>query len=111
MEKGSRFSMPELRTEIRLSQVQKLAITQTLRQQLEILQMPSTELDGLISTELSYRSSYERYIINRYANDAESRSKSMRKYERSRRKYTDKKFTIKEIRTKVFFPIYVTIYI
>ena len=53
MEKGSRFSMPELRTEIRLSQVQKLAITQTLRQQLEILQMPSTELDGLISTELS----------------------------------------------------------
>jgi RNA polymerase sigma-54 factor len=45
--------MPELRTEIRLSQVQKLAITQTLRQQLEILQMPSVDLDGFISTELS----------------------------------------------------------
>jgi len=45
--------MPELRTEIRLSQVQKLAITQTLRQQLEILQMPSVELDALIATELS----------------------------------------------------------
>ncbi|MCD4707977.1 MAG: RNA polymerase factor sigma-54 [Candidatus Sabulitectum sp.] len=45
--------MPELRAEIRLSQVQKLAITQTLRQQLEILQMPSLELDGLIVTELS----------------------------------------------------------
>ncbi|MCK5132833.1 MAG: RNA polymerase factor sigma-54 [Candidatus Sabulitectum sp.] len=45
--------MPELRTEIRLSQVQKLAITQTLRQQLEILQMASIELDGLIATELS----------------------------------------------------------
>ncbi len=45
--------MPELRTEIRLSQVQKLAITQSLRQQLEILQMASIELDGLISTELS----------------------------------------------------------
>ncbi len=45
--------MPQLRTEIRLSQVQKLAITQTLRQQLEILQMPSIELDGLIATELS----------------------------------------------------------
>ncbi|MCD6587282.1 MAG: RNA polymerase factor sigma-54 [Candidatus Fermentibacteraceae bacterium] len=45
--------MPELRTEIRLSQVQKLAITQTLRQQLEILQMSSFELDGLIATELS----------------------------------------------------------
>ncbi len=45
--------MPELRTEIRLSQVQKLAITQTLRQQLEILQMPSLELDGLIAVELS----------------------------------------------------------
>lgn len=53
MEKGSPFSMPGLRTEIRLSQVQKLAITQTLRQQLEILQMPSIELDGLIATELS----------------------------------------------------------
>lgn len=45
--------MPQLRTEIRLLQVQKLAITQTLRQQLEILQMPSIELDGLIATELS----------------------------------------------------------
>lgn len=45
--------MFELRTEIRLLQVQKLAITQSLRQQLEILQMPSLELDGLISTELS----------------------------------------------------------
>lgn len=45
--------MPQLRTEIRLSQVQKLVITQTLRQQLEILQMPSLELDGLIATELS----------------------------------------------------------
>ncbi|MCK5786824.1 MAG: RNA polymerase factor sigma-54 [Candidatus Sabulitectum sp.] len=45
--------MPELRAEIRLGQVQKLAITQTLRQQLEILQMASIELDGLIATELS----------------------------------------------------------
>ena len=45
--------MPDLRTEIRLTQVQKLAITQTLRQQLEILQMPSIELEGLIAVELS----------------------------------------------------------
>ncbi len=45
--------MPQLRTEMRLTQVQKLAMTQTLRQQLEILQMPSLELDDLISTELS----------------------------------------------------------
>jgi len=45
--------MPELRTEMRLSQVQKLAMTQTLRQQLEILQMPSQDLDNLIEVELS----------------------------------------------------------
>lgn len=45
--------MPELRTQLKLTQTQKLAMTQTLRQQLEILQMPSIELDGLISTELA----------------------------------------------------------
>ncbi len=52
-EKGSLCKMPQLRTEMRLTQVQKLAMTQTLRQQLEILQMPSLELEDLISTELS----------------------------------------------------------
>ncbi len=45
--------MPELRTQLKLTQTQKLAMTQTLRQQLEILQMPSTELEGLIETELA----------------------------------------------------------
>lgn len=45
--------MPELRTQLKLTQVQKLAMTQTLRQQLEILQIPSLELDSLIETELS----------------------------------------------------------
>ncbi|HOP26372.1 MAG TPA: RNA polymerase factor sigma-54 [Candidatus Sabulitectum sp.] len=45
--------MPELRTQLRLTQTQKLAMTQTLRQQLEILQIPSMELEGLIATELA----------------------------------------------------------
>lgn len=45
--------MPELRTQLKLTQTQKLAMTQTLRQQLEILQIPSLELEGLIETELA----------------------------------------------------------
>jgi RNA polymerase sigma-54 factor len=45
--------MPDLRTQLRLTQTQKLAMTQTLRQQLEILQMPSMELEGLIAAELA----------------------------------------------------------
>ena len=45
--------MPELSTQLKLTQSQKLAMTQTLRQQLEILQMPSMELEGLIATELA----------------------------------------------------------
>ncbi len=45
--------MPELSTHLKLTQTQKLAMTQTLRQQLEILQMPSMELDSLIATELA----------------------------------------------------------
>ena len=52
-EKGSLSDMPELRTQLKLTQTQKLAMTQTLRQQLEILQIPSLELDSLIETELS----------------------------------------------------------
>jgi RNA polymerase sigma-54 factor len=59
--------MPELRTEIRLSQVQKLAMTQTLRQQLEILQLPSLELDNLIAAEL-----YENPLLELADGESES---------------------------------------
>ncbi len=43
----------ELRPRLELTQSQRLVMTQTLRQQLEMLQLPSVELEALIRQELS----------------------------------------------------------
>ncbi len=52
--KGSSSNMPELRMNqnLKMIQTQKLVLTQKIRQALEILQLPSTDLENLIRKEL-----------------------------------------------------------